>query len=1274
MNVYVVGVNAGNPSGLLASAYMEKEMRVLGYEPQMRAIRDASDYPKALNDCAQPGALILCPLSGSVQRDFACIKAIAELCGTPLEPNETVQSNLVKRQKLSSEQARQFAQLPHGARIFTCRQSPLPGFEIAGKEFHIVALPSDTEEQTSLFFSYLFQILKKAAADPCAVRVARVMELNASQVEQALGDLLQQKSPCVAVYSKRSEVIVRICDNDPDRAKAAQRTNAALQMVQQRLGDCVYGIDVNSIEHAVMAKCAQKNICIAFAESGSSGLSAKRFLNADKEGKLVASTYSCRPEKMDLERLGINDKIGSTFGPVSANVAAAMALGASKKEEKDLMGLSITLPDAAVKTRKAYIAAVLNGVCLLQELDAGNYRSLTQMTSDAVAKLFNLARKMVDSYPQAPQSSCGAEEAVLQGMEVVPSAGTAAVAAAAAATDAPSGKKHRGKKAKGKTDEEPTKTSKAPKGFKGILYRIFPNKDDVGFDKVRKILLWVCLLVFAGSMFYLIDFGAQNKKSQENLATLQSQMEQAEKDVADGKINVSNIEGYPNDYLAKFYPFYLENEDIKGWLQIEGTNVNFPVVQTSDNDYYHRLGFNKEYDYYGTPYIDYECDVKTPSTNIIIYGHNIRNDGQMFNDLTKYKQLSYYKEHPLIDFDSVYKEGEYKIFAAFITNTLAEHDNGNVFEYTHFVNAENEEEFNEFVDEVKRRSIFDTPVDVEYGDELLTLSTCTYEFKEARFVVVARRVRDGEDSKVDVDQAVANDDAYYPAVYAGAADYAKKLGQVKSITIDGSREVELEVGGTVTLTASVSPADAEIKTCTWDSSNTSVATVDKNSGLVTAVGAGTTQITASADDGGYVDNITVKVTGNGAQLTGIKLSSQSMNLQQGGAQTLTATLEPADAQASLSWKSSDDSIVRIEGDGTSVQLNGVNTGTATITVTSSDGKISASCAVTVSGNSADHPGIVFAQTSLSLSAGQSQSVRLTVTPSGADVGDISWSASGSAISIPSGVSGTEITVTAKQAGQSVLTATTADGQKASCTITVGDAASTQEQTGSVSLTINPLTLNPGEEGQLQYNVNPTGTKLTWTSSNPRVADVDQNGYVTTIISLSQTTSVTITATAPDGTTYQTTVTVIGTGGSGSNTTTTKPENNTQTQQPDSNSEQSGSEGDLGLYSEQYEVEVESGYTKLLPLHVDRPEGDVIVECSSSNRGVAQVDDEGMVTGVGPGSATITITATDVNTGERQTITVSVSVSGGGGYGTNTQSTGEEGETTGGSSFGYGTSN
>ena len=272
--------------------------------------------------------------------------------------------------------------------------------------------------------------------------------------------------------------------------------------------------------------------------------------------------------------------------------------------------------------------------------------------------------------------------------------------------------------------------------------------------------------------------------------------------------------------------------------------------------------------------------------------------------------------------------------------------------------------------------------------------------------------------------------------------------------------------------------------------------------------------------------------------------------------------------------------------------------------------------------------------------------------------------------LPVGPTGT---VTAQQAGQAVLTATTASGLQASCTITVQEQSSQNEQTGSVSLTINPLTLNPGDEGQLQYSVNPAGTQLSWSSSNPRVADVDDNGYVTTIVSLSQTTNVTITATAADGSSAQTTVTVLGSGGgssSGQTTGNTQTSDNTQGGNQQNEQSQSGYEGDLGLYAAQSYMEVESGYTKLIDLYVDRPEGEVTVECSSSDRNVARVDDEGMVTGVGPGDATITITATDVNTGEYQTITVDVSVSGGGGYGTS-DPTPDEGESR--PSGGYGTS-
>ena len=1233
LKVFIVGVDTGNPLGLLGSTYMEKELKMLGYEIQQFPAKNIDSLKHSFEACAQPQALILCPLTGKLPADAACIRAAAEVCGKTLSENNEIAHRLVKSAKISEQEAAKFAMLPDGARIFPCRHSLLPGFEIAGEGFHIVVLPADKEEQNSLFLNYLYQILNKTSSSPCCSRVLRIMEMSMEEVEEQLKDLLAAPKPCVALYKKRSEIIVRISDNNPDRQQAAKDCKTVLNIAAERLGEHVYGIDVSGIEQAVALLCASKNIRIAFAESGSAGLAAKRFLNVDKEKKLVYSTYACQPEQMDLEKLGINDKIGQTFGPVSANVAAAMALGASKQEEKDLLGLAITLPNAVFKTRKAYIAAVLNGVCMMQELDASNYRSLTQMTEDAVAKMFNLARKLAASYPQAPVDSCDAEEAVLEGMAA------AASGALAVSEDAPL--EATGKKGKKKSQAP----SKAPKGFKGILYRIFPNKDDSTFDKIRKVLMWICLLVFCGSVFYLVDFNAQNKKSQENLANLQDQMEQAEKDVADGKINASNIEGYPNDYLPKFYPFYLQNEDIKGWLKIDGTNVNFPVVQTSDNDYYHRLGFNKEYDYYGTPYIDFECDVKTPSTNIIIYGHNIRNDGQMFNDLTKYKQLSFYQQYPTVSFDSVYETGTYKIIGAFITNNTAEHDNGNVFQYNHFVNAESEEEFNEFIDEVRRRSIFDTPVDVKYGDELLTLSTCTYEFTDARFVVVARRVRDGEDTSVNVEQAVINEDAYYPAVYANAAEYAKKLGQVKSITIQGDRELSMKVGDTTTVTAKVSPSDAAIQSCTWDSSNTSVATVDRTTGLVTAVGAGTTQITVTADDGGYIDYITITVKSDGKEPTGISLNTSALAMKPEGTATLTATLQPSGAQASLNWKSSDESIVRVSSSGdTTASLTAVKAGTADVTVTTSDGKYSATCKITVAAGGADasHPQVVFAQSSLTLTVGQAQNIKLSITPTSADVGEVTFSSSSDAISVQDGYSDTDVIITGKSAGQATLTATTSTGLTASCTITVKAEGTS---TASVKMSANPLVLNPGEEAQLQYKVEPSNTEIVWTSSDPRIADVDENGYVTTINSLDQTTDVTITMATKDGSvTSQTTVTVVGTNGSSSSSGSNTDQNDQNNQ--NNNQHQ---QADLGLSAKDASVSV--GSSVELDISIELAASDVSVQCSSSDSNVVHVDNNGIATGVSPGTATITITATEKSTGKQQTSTITVTVEGGG-YGTN----------------------
>ena len=124
------------------------------------------------------------------------------------------------------------------------------------------------------------------------------------------------------------------------------------------------------------------------------------------------------------------------------------------------------------------------------------------------------------------------------------------------------------------------------------------------------------------------------------------------------------------------------------------------------------------------------------------------NGKKVFGQLTNYKDLGFYQEHPVVQFDSVYEDGDWKIFSVFVTNVHSAQDNGHVFEYQNYLDM-NEAQFNEYIQEVRDRSYFDTEVDVAYGDQLLTLSTCSYESEDARTVLVARKVREGESSDVD---------------------------------------------------------------------------------------------------------------------------------------------------------------------------------------------------------------------------------------------------------------------------------------------------------------------------------------------------------------------------------------------------------------------------------------------------------------------------------------------------------------------------------------------
>ena len=187
--------------------------------------------------------------------------------------------------------------------------------------------------------------------------------------------------------------------------------------------------------------------------------------------------------------------------------------------------------------------------------------------------------------------------------------------------------------------------------------------------------------------------------------------------------------------FEKYAVVYEQNSDFVGWISIERTNIDYPVMQTIDNpNYYLKHSFDKQYSDYGVPYVQENCDLGL-SDNCVIYGHHM-NNGSMFADLCKYESEDFYQEHKTVRFDTLSGFGEYEVVAVF--KTVAYSEQG--FKYYHFTRAESAEDFDAYIVQCKALSLYDTGVTVEYGDRLITLSTCEYSRKNGRMVVVAKRI------------------------------------------------------------------------------------------------------------------------------------------------------------------------------------------------------------------------------------------------------------------------------------------------------------------------------------------------------------------------------------------------------------------------------------------------------------------------------------------------------------------------------------------------------
>lgn len=267
-------------------------------------------------------------------------------------------------------------------------------------------------------------------------------------------------------------------------------------------------------------------------------------------------------------------------------------------------------------------------------------------------------------------------------------------------------------------------------------------------------MIVVLLAVFGVSAFFVGRYvleGKQQAERFEELADIKNQNTTAatepKADAPEATTGEVSDETTPSSapaategvILPEYKDLYAMNDDLVGWIKIEGTKIDYPVMQTpGSTDYYLHRSFDKEYSDRGCIYAREDCDLDEPSDNITIYGHNML-DGSMFAALHKYEDKAFWEDNQTIFFDTLTERHVYKIFAVFKTSANV----GEGFSYHQFVDAANEKEFDEFVStckELSKKYYYDTGITPKYGDKLICLSTCEYTLGDnSRLVVAAVR-------------------------------------------------------------------------------------------------------------------------------------------------------------------------------------------------------------------------------------------------------------------------------------------------------------------------------------------------------------------------------------------------------------------------------------------------------------------------------------------------------------------------------------------------------
>ena len=705
---------------------------------------------------------------------------------------------------------------PEGSEIFPNSKGTADGCAISSGNQFIIMLPGPPAELIPMFENSVKKYLLGLLDKYIVTKTIKVFGKGESAVAEDIYDLLKLEDPTVATYvGNGGDIRIKITSIGDDLSECEEKCHKAYEILRYRLKNLIYDDEGHSLQETVVKKLLSENKKIATAESCTAGLLSKTLTDVAGASHVFEYGISAYANRVKIDMLGVEEDLINKYGAVSKEVAEKMAIGAAKVGKADVaIGITgFAGPDGGEGGKPAglvYVSLFGDNMVYTKKLMLSASKGRDYVRECAVMEALNLLRLFLDhdrSIVELGRSVFKIESDKQgndkndkgEGIVMLPSDDNLSNPESEADETAVDVTDTESEPFDEDSNKEPDfinsdyvcvlsddeqhenpqdekSQEKKESRFKRAIMSFIPQKGDSKGQIMRKIVLIICLLVFLGSMGYIADYVYQSIWARNYNKGLSEMYNNTVNELDENGVN------------KRFYSMLETNPDTVGWIKVPNTKTDNPVVQGDDNDKYLHTTFEGEESKYGTIFADSRNVFERGgvlSKNTILYGHHMR-DGEMMGEMKKYRDLEFYKENPYIEFTTIYsKETTYwKVFSIFIINTEPKDDNGNVFNYL-ITDFSSETDFNNFINECYQRSIINTSsADVTYSDNILTLSSCIYDFNNARLVIMARECRDGETPDVDTSNAIYNPDPVYPAVY-----YAKNGTEGRTSVDSNSKPV-----------------------------------------------------------------------------------------------------------------------------------------------------------------------------------------------------------------------------------------------------------------------------------------------------------------------------------------------------------------------------------------------------------------------------------------------------------------------------------------------------